>query len=62
MIKRVDQGKRRGAVKGTAVIEGGRDTDRGLVGIRYAEINLSHVCLMEGAAVEQEEMREVLGG
>jgi hypothetical protein len=44
MVERVDEGKGRGAVEGSAVVEGGSDADRGLIGVGDAEINLSHVC------------------
>lgn len=42
MVERVDQGKGRSAVKGTAVIQGGGDSHRCLVDIRNTEIDFPH--------------------
>lgn len=42
MVERVDQGKRRGAVKRTAVIQGSGDPHRCLVDIRNTEIDFPH--------------------
>lgn len=43
MVEGVDERQGGGAVEGTAVIEGGGDADRGLVGIGDAEVDLAHV-------------------
>ena len=43
MVERVDERQGRGAVEGAAVVEGGGDADRRLVGIRDAEVDLTHV-------------------
>ena len=42
VVERVDEGEGRGAVEGAAVVEGGGDADRRLVGIRDAEVDLAH--------------------
>jgi len=43
MVERVDEREGRGAVEGTAVVEGGGDADRGLVGIGDAKVDFTHV-------------------
>ena len=43
MIEGIDKGEGRGAIQGSAIIESCSDMDRGLVDVRNAEINLSHV-------------------
>ena len=42
MVERVDERQGRGAVEGAAVVEGGGDADRGLVGVGDAEVDLTH--------------------
>ena len=44
MIERVDEREGRCAVERTAVVEGGGDADRGLVGVGDAEVDFAHVC------------------
>ena len=43
VVERVDEGEGGGAVEGAAVVEGGGDADRGLVGVGDAEVDLTHV-------------------
>jgi hypothetical protein len=42
VVEGVDEWEGRGAIEGSAVIQGGGDADRGLVDIRDAEIDFSH--------------------
>lgn len=42
MVEGVDQRKRRGTVKGAAVVQRSRDVDRRLVHIGNAEVDLPH--------------------
>ena len=44
VVERVDEREGGGAVEGAAVVEGGGDAHRGLVGVRDAEVYLAHVC------------------
>jgi hypothetical protein len=43
VVERIDEREGRGAVEGTAVVEGGGDADRCLVGIRDAEVDFTHI-------------------
>jgi hypothetical protein len=42
VVEGIDEWEGRGAVEGSAVIQGGRDADGCLVDIRNTEINFSH--------------------
>jgi hypothetical protein len=43
VVERVDERERRGAVEGAAVVEGGGDANRCLVGVRDAKVDFTHV-------------------
>ncbi len=44
VVERVYEGEGGGAVKRSAIVEGGGDADGGFVRVRDAEVDLSHVC------------------